>query len=404
MAPSKNGEVTPAVTSDPDAHSGDRPIRVAFALVTYFDHGGLQRDCIRIARELTRRGLAVDVLVGRSKGPAPEGVSFRVLGARGRTNHARNLNFSRCVNACFDAHSYDVVVGFDPMPGLDVYFAGQPVYKAYAASHYGRLYRLSARYRARVALEASVACPKGGCMILALTKTMIEEFQAHYGTPAACFRLLKPTLGESFRITRDRAADRRSVRVEFGAQPEAPVCLFVGSRFRTKGLDRAVRAFADYCLRTDRDGILLVVGDDDGRTKIRLARRLDVGHRVHFLGGRDDVARLMTAADLLIHPARQEATGGVLIEAMATGLPILCSALCGYAEHVIQANAGHLLSEPFSQAALNETLARMLASQDRQRWSINAMAYTKTAVPEGWRADAVGFIHSLAQSRRESNG
>ena len=169
----------PTVTSDPDARLGDRPIRVAFALMTYFDHGGLQRDCIGIARELTRRGLAVEVLVGRSKDPAPKGVSFRVLGARGRTNHARNLDFSQRVNSCFDAHSYDVVVGFDPMPGLDVYFAGQPVYKAYAASRYGPLYRLSARYKVRVALEASVALPNGGCMILVLTKTMIEEFQAH---------------------------------------------------------------------------------------------------------------------------------------------------------------------------------------------------------------------------------
>ncbi len=54
--------------------------------------------------------------------------------------------------------------------------------------------------------------------------------------------------------------------------------------------------------------------------------------RVHFLGRRDDVPRIMNEIDLLVHPARQEPLGRVLLEAAAAGVVIVATDVGGTAE------------------------------------------------------------------------
>ena len=80
--------------------------------------------------------------------------------------------------------------------------------------------------------------------------------------------------------------------------------------------------------------------------------------RVRLLGVREDIPELMAAADLLVHPARTETTGTVILEAIVNGLPVIASAVCGYAEHVARADAGAVLPEPFSQDASLQSFAR----------------------------------------------
>ena len=61
----------------------------------------------------------------------------------------------------------------------------------------------------------------------------------------------------------------------------------------------------------------------------RLAKKLDLTHQVQFLGGRDDIPRFLFAADLLVHPAYNENTGTVLLEALVAGLPVVTTPTCG---------------------------------------------------------------------------
>lgn len=376
----------------------ERPIRAAFAIATYFKHGGLQRDCIGLARGLARRGHQVEIVAGASHDSPPDDISLTTIGAKGWSNHARNQNFARRLAAFTSVRDYDIIVGLDPLPGLDVYFAGQPVYKAFAQSAYGPFYCLTPRYRMRVSLEAAVAAPASTTFILALTDSMIDEFITQYGTPRSRFALIKPTLDEVFRKERDRESDRLSVKAECNIDHDTHICLFVGSRFHTKGLDRAMRAVHHFKVSTGNQCCLIVAGDDSGQSYRRLARKLGIDGCVKFLGGRSDIARLMTASDVLLHPPRIEATGGVLIEAMAAGLPVLCSTACGYASHVTRPGAGIAIEEPFSQDDLNKALTNILLSSGGPELSAKGVDYIRRNIPEGWREDAVEIIESLARS------
>jgi len=118
-----------------------------------------------------------------------------------------------------------------------------------------------------------------------------------------------------------------------------------------------------------------VVGDGDVPRFRRIAERFGLNERVHFTGGRDDLERFYRAADLLIHPARVEAAGHVLLEALVSGLPVLVTENCGYAAHVAQAESGLICPHPFEQRHLNELLLQALASHDLATWRTNALRY-----------------------------
>jgi UDP-glucose:(heptosyl)LPS alpha-1,3-glucosyltransferase len=149
----------------------------------------------------------------------------------------------------------------------------------------------------------------------------------------------------------------------------------MGLQPRTKGLDRVLQALAGA-----PGAHLLVVGLDPaspaGAAMQRMASRLGVSGRVIWLGFVSDpeLAAAMAAADLLLHPSRADVTGTVILEAMASGLPVITTALCGYGEHVVNADAGVVLAEPFLAADLSQALQRA-TPPTMAAWSANALAY-----------------------------
>jgi UDP-glucose:(heptosyl)LPS alpha-1,3-glucosyltransferase len=124
----------------------------------------------------------------------------------------------------------------------------------------------------------------------------------------------------------------------------------------------------------------MVIGQDDPKPFKLQAATLGLGERVSFLKGRSDVPRFLLGADLLIHPAYNENTGTVLLEAIVAGLPVLASAVCGYAHYIEDADAGRVVPEPFVQAQLDRMLAEMLGDGDaRRRWQANGLAFADRA-------------------------
>jgi UDP-glucose:(heptosyl)LPS alpha-1,3-glucosyltransferase len=182
-------------------------------------------------------------------------------------------------------------------------------------------------------------------------------------------------------IARDRLAPpdvrdiRRSLRQELGIDDETHMILMVGSGFRTKGTDRAMKAFAALPAAIRQQSVLVIIGKDNFRPFRRLARRLGIADRIVFFHGRDDIPRFLFSADLLLHPAYRENTGTVLIEAMAARLPVLASDVCGYAYHIQHADAGQLIPTPFHQATLDRMLKEMLTAPQRSQWGQNGWRY-----------------------------
>jgi glycosyltransferase involved in cell wall biosynthesis len=109
---------------------------------------------------------------------------------------------------------------------------------------------------------------------------------------------------------------------------------------------------------------LALVGDGELRPALQaLARDLGIGERVHFLGRRADVSRLLKMADLFVHSSRDEGFGLAALEAMAAGVPVVATNVPGLAEVV---GAAAVLTPPGDDAALAAAISSLLASPERR--------------------------------------
>jgi glycosyltransferase involved in cell wall biosynthesis len=112
---------------------------------------------------------------------------------------------------------------------------------------------------------------------------------------------------------------------------------------------------------------LLVVGVVGGSGYPSLARALGIGDRVHFLGFRDDVAGLMRAADFVVFPSFYDSSGLVLLEGMATGLPVITARTVGGAQCVAPESL-IVLNEPEDATAMAAAINALKGSEAmRQR-------------------------------------
>lgn len=375
-------------------------MKLAFCLFKYFPFGGLQRDFLRIAKECIHRGHQVDVFAMSWEGEREPGISVNIIPARGLQNHTR----ARYFVAQLKPHltKYDLVIGFNKIPGLDIYYAADTCYQAKARSQHSFLYRLTPRYRHLIDYEKAVFAASHTDVLL-LSKFQQADFMRFYNTGAFRFHLLPPGIARD-RVAPPNASDiRQQTRKEFNIKENDFLLLLVGSGFKTKGLDRILLGYAALPEILKNRTTVYVIGKDNPEIFLRQAKQLGIIERIKFLGGRNDVPRFLLAADLLLHPAYNENTGTVLLEAIAAGLPVLTTDICGYAGYVHTAKAGIVLSSPFQQIEFNQVLSKMLLSVEREGWKRNAIDFAKQAdiysLPE--RAvdhiEAVAFVKSTTE-------
>ncbi|EHB7666039.1 TPA: lipopolysaccharide glucosyltransferase I [Escherichia coli] len=352
---------------------------VAFCLYKYFPFGGLQRDFMRIASTVAARGHHVRVYTQSWEGDCPEAFELIRVPVKSHTNHGRNAEYYAWVQNHLKAHPADRVVGFNKMPGLDVYFAADVCYAEKVAQEKGFLYRLTSRYRHYAAFERATFEQGKSTKLMMLTDKQIADFQKHYQTEPERFQILPPGIYPDRKYSEQIPNSREIFRQKNGIKDQQNLLLQVGSDFGRKGVDRSIEALASLPKSLRHNTLLFVVGQDKPRKFEALAEKLGVRSNVHFFSGRNDVSELMAAADLLLHPAYQEAAGIVLLEAITAGLPVLTTAVCGYAHYIADANCGTVIAEPFSQEQLNEVLRKALTQAPlRMAWAENARHYADT--------------------------
>ena len=125
---------------------------------------------------------------------------------------------------------------------------------------------------------------------------------------------------------------------------------------------RAVGRLRDLPARS-----LLLVGSGEGETAVReAAKQAGVAERVHFLGWRSDVPRILQALDLYVQPSVSEAFGLTVVEAAAAGLPIVASDVGGIPE-IIEHGVNGLLVPPGDAQALADAIQQLIDDPQRAR-------------------------------------
>lgn len=194
--------------------------------------------------------------------------------------------------------------------------------------------------------------------------TYVSDFMQETGVglgarPETARTIRKGVDLDRFSAVSERAALRAELRAELDF--EGPMILTVAGLIPRKGIDVLIEAVAR--MGAEPRPTLVICGDGRSRDALAaLAEERGVGERVRFRGwvARHEIPRYFAACDVFVLPSRLEAAGNVLLEAMASGRPVVTTDSGGPPEYVQDGRTGFVVP-PGDANALADRLDRLLA-------------------------------------------
>ena len=223
-----------------------------------------------------------------------------------------------------------------------------------------------------------------GTLFYAVSDYTKAAWVSYAGVAASrCRTIYNAIMDENF----EALPARSRVAYEQGIDVSARILLFVGRLAKYKGCDVVLDAFTG--IAEQENLYLLFVGEVDpsvngsremvvGMTRLIKSQGLEA--RVRFLGYRTDVPILMASADVLVHPTEKEAFGLAPVEALASGLPVIATAVEGIPE--VLEGSGSIIVQPNSS---NEVRAAVLTVFNRSAEEVAKVRVQGRAVAAKYR-------------------
>ncbi|MBN1342360.1 MAG: glycosyltransferase [Phycisphaerae bacterium] len=198
-------------------------------------------------------------------------------------------------------------------------------------------------------------CRRCRCVV-GISPSVVEHLHRRASIPRSRLRIIPGG------VNVDRFANAVPVdRASIGLPLEAKLLIWTGRLDPVKGLDDLVKATT---MLNDAGVHLALAGQGQYEATIRRCiEEAGLGERIHLLGRRDDVPRLLAAANVFVFPSRTEGLPTALLEAMAAGLPIVTTDVPGCRDLIINEQTG-LLVPPQSPQRLAEAIRRVLDDVD----------------------------------------
>lgn len=346
------------------------PIRIAYVLPNV-ESGGTERHVLALARLLDRSRFDLSLVTTAGGGSLYPDFSGRmqvtVLGdpARGkrfRTGPLEHLRTIATVTRLFRRSRPDVVHAYLPAANVigpvAARLAGVPcvIVSKRALADYKERFPLLRRVEPLGNRLADVVLVNSDAV-----RRDIERTEKHWeGKFRKIYNGVAPlppwTPGE---VDRFRAGNGLPLR--------APVAICVSNFYPYKGHGELVEAAARIVPRFP-DVTFLLVGRDSGTLEATraLARERGIEGSVRFAGSRTDVADLLRASDLFVHPSREEGFSNAVLEAMAAGLPVAAFDVGGNREAVVDGETG-LLAPARDALRLGDAMAGLLGDPAKRK-------------------------------------
>ena len=327
-------------------------------LIPTLDRSGAEKQMALLAQGLPRDRFRVEVAALTRLGPLEAelrqaGVPVTAIGKRHKLDPLALTRLTRFMKA----RRFDVVQTW-----------------IFAANTYGRIAARRAKVPVVVTAEMAVDLWKGrgqlavdrwlasGTDRVVGNSRAVVEFYRKAGIPADRLAMIYSGIADEA----PPAVDPAEVRAELGIERDAPLILFAGRLAPQKGVADLIAAL-DLLQYGMPELQTLIVGDGPLRAQLEeTAQAFRLERAVHFLGHRNDVPRLLAAADLLVLPSLYEGLPNVVLEAMQFAKPVVATAAPGTTE-VVEHDRTGLLVPPGTPSALAQAIRTVLRDPDLAR-------------------------------------
>jgi UDP-glucose:(heptosyl)LPS alpha-1,3-glucosyltransferase len=206
--------------------------------------------------------------------------------------------------------------------------------------------------------------------VVAVADAVGEDLQRLYGVSADLMTTIHNGFSPAEFSPERRHLLRSDVRAEFGYAESDVVALFAANELVRKGFDVLVEALA--AVAQPRLQVLVVGRAPLTATQLGRLQALGLADRVTHAGTSGDMGRMHAAADLFVLPTQYEAFALAIVEALASGLPVITTEVPGAQDRIIDGTNGRLLRDPRSSAELAGLLRESMEPNRRSGWGDHA--------------------------------
>jgi len=335
--------------------------------------GGGERYVQILAKGLAQEGHDVTIFARRFpvSPPNDRNIHYHVVKVPGWPGFLRVLLFARRCQKEAKKGSFDIVHDVGHMVGADIFNPHGGVEQVWLQRYFASYHHPFHRFLKRIQRLFS---PKEWAVILLQKRQFLSDKTRHiiaispmikthirsryHGVPEDKITIIQNPTDLSRFKPENRHVFRERERNKLGLKNDDIAILFAGNNFRLKGLYPLIQSLTilEHLNAIAPFFKLLVAGNENPSPWKRVCERAGVGNRVAFLGPVRDMERLYAASDIFALPTYYDSASLVVLEALASGLPVITSVWNG---------ASFLIDVPAAGVVLNgndnpEEIARAL--------------------------------------------
>jgi UDP-glucose:(heptosyl)LPS alpha-1,3-glucosyltransferase len=277
-------------------------------------------------------------------------------------------------------YGFDVIHGLGQSLACNVLNPHGGVEKAYLKQEFASISRrwyywyrwlrryLSARHYVELWMQSRLY--RGGRVkrVIAISSMVKQDIISHFDFPEEKIAVVFNTVDLDRFHPSIRERHREAKRRELGIEKDAILLLFAGNNYRLKGLDPLLHAVAllkkgspDLSLR------LIILGRGQVWLYRRKAERLGVAGAVLFLGPVTGMEQYYAASDIYVHPTFYDSCSLTVLEALASGLPVVTTRFNGASDAILSEEGGKVVQDPADAEALANAIAFYFKEERRVR-------------------------------------
>jgi UDP-glucose:(heptosyl)LPS alpha-1,3-glucosyltransferase len=384
----------------------EKKIRFATAILDFSrKRGGAERYLVDLCARLAKENFEVHVYVECSD-EEEKGIYLHQVRTIRFPKSLRLLSFAVRATRAIESGNYDVSLGVGNTLKADILQPHGGVHWAWfwrSLGAYDHSFLWVIKFLGRALspkqwiqgyIENAPYKKKPFCKIIAISDMVKQDIIQWYGIPGNQIEVVYNGVDAERFHPRNRQY-REDIRRRHGIGEEF-VILFVSNNFRMKGLGYLIRALAEIKKSDPSPHKCLVLGRDRKAPYVRLAEKFGISQEVIFAGSTDEPEKYYGAVDLLVHPTFYDACSLTVLEAMASGLPVITTASNGASGVISHGKEGWIVQEPRNTDQLVTAINFFLNKEVRYRASSEGKREAKTHSAKANLERMMGIFREVA--------
>jgi UDP-glucose:(heptosyl)LPS alpha-1,3-glucosyltransferase len=347
-----------------------RKLKIAIVLDWFLPSKGGESYLVWLADELSRRGHEVHVFAIEGEKDPAASYQVHLVPVLRWPRSLRMLSFLINSGRLVRRDAFDIIHGVGLTLEMNVFNPHGGVEQAYLKQEFrsisNRFYYfwrrvklcLSLRHHLTLWIQRRQYLSPRVKRIIAISQMIKRNIAEQYGPVVKKVAVVFNSVDLDRFHPRNRELHRAEKRSALDIPSDAVVLLFVGNNYRLKGLEPLMAAVGFLRRKFPSRSIrLLVAGRGRAARYRRKARRLGVADLVLFLGSVKNIEQYYAASDIYVHPTFYDSCSLTVLEALASGLPVVTTRFNGAADAIVSEDGGRVVEDPADVNDLAESIA-----------------------------------------------